>query len=422
VNAALVKMLRYPDVDAFLQVNAADVYVDPDDRNKWKALVDGDMQYASFEMRDRCYDGSIIWVSDTASAVRDESGSVLYYQGMLEDITERKEAQEALRESEARFRLLATASDDVIWDWDVESGAVRWNEALRTVFGFGPEDIGPGIEHSYAWWTAHIHPDDRARVANELHSAVQGSAEEWVGEYRFRRLDGSYARVVDRGYIGRDDSGNATRIIGALIDLDRPDSALRTRDIEYPRAPTEPPVPVTSDATLIAWIADESERAFDELYARHAAFVFAIVRPLVQVSAEADEVVADVFLQIWKSARQYDMNRGTVSAWVANIARARSLERLRKAGRRQRLSDQRPIDPAPVDSGPDSDAVDPATEMLLQKSLAQLPEPQRRVIELAYFNGLSHAEIARRLGEPLGTVKTRLRAGLEKLRRSLSEN
>jgi RNA polymerase sigma-70 factor (ECF subfamily) len=116
------------------------------------------------------------------------------------------------------------------------------------------------------------------------------------------------------------------------------------------------------------------------------------------------------------------MNRGTVSAWVANIARARSLERLRKAGRRQRLSDQRPIDPAPVDSGPDSDAVDPATEMLLQKSLAQLPEPQRRVIELAYFNGLSHAEIARRLGEPLGTVKTRLRAGLEKLRRSLSEN
>lgn len=421
VNPALVRMLKYPDMASFVSVNAADVYVDPDDRKKWKALLDGDAQSACFEMRDRCHDGSIIWVRDTATAVRDEGGGILYYQGTLEDITERKEAEEALRESEARFRLLATASDNVIWDWDIVSGAVQWNEALRTVFGFSPEDIGPGIEHSYAWWIAHIHGGDRARVAHELHAAVQSEAREWVGEYRFRCLDGTYARVMDRGYIGRDDAGAATRIIGSMIDLDRPGASPHRSIGDHTRAPNGPPVPITSDATLVAWVARGNERAFEELYARHASFIFAVVRPLMQESAEADEVVADVFLQIWKSSSQYDVSRGTVTAWVASMARGRSLERVRKAGRRQRLTEQHPTLPPDGLETADAEGVDPVTEALLQKSLDRLPEAQRRVIEMAYFNGLSHAEIARRLGEPLGTVKTRLRAGLEKMRRVLSE-
>lgn len=418
VNPALVKMLKYPDVGAFMSVNAADVYVDPVDRQTWQAMLARNTGVAVFEMRDRCFDGSIIWVRDTATAVLDANGGIMYYQGTLEDITERKEAEEALRESEARFRLLATASDDVIWDWDIVSGAVHWNAALKTVFGFSPEDIGPGIEHSYAWWIAHIHEDDRARVAHELHTAVHGDAHEWVGEYQFRRLDGSYARVLDRGYIGRDEQGAATRIIGSIIDLDRQCSRTRTR-IPAAEPPSAPPVPITSDATLVTWVARGNEKAFEQLYARHASFIFAVAQPLLRDSRETDEVVADVFLQIWKSAAQYDLTRGTVFAWVASIARARSLERLRKAGRRQRLFEGHP--PAPmIVREEEPTPIDRATEALLQRSLMQLPEPQRRVIELAYFSGLSHAEIARRLDEPLGTVKTRMRAGLEKLRRGLS--
>ena len=423
VNAALVRMLKYPDIETFMRVNAADVYVDPSDRTKWQALLDSGANFGVFQMRDRCFDGTVIWVRDTATAVRDSSGAILYYQGTLEDVTERKESEEALRESEARFRLLATASDDVIWDWDVVSGEVRWNAALKSVFGFAPEDVGPGIEHSYAWWIAHIHADDRARCANGLHTAVQGSGNEWVGEYRFRRLDGRYARVVDRCYIGRDENGNAIRIIGSIIDLDR-GGRRRRHETASATTPASPPVPVSSDATLVSWVARGAERAFEDLYARHASFVFAVAQPLLQDTAETDEVVADVFLHIWKNASQFDISRGTVSAWVANIARARALERVRKAGRRDRLSrakenssDVASASNAYAVPGSDVDEIDPATEAMLQRSLAQLPEPQRKVIELAYFNGLSHAEIAHRLNEPLGTVKTRLRAGLQKLRR-----
>jgi RNA polymerase sigma factor (sigma-70 family) len=418
VNPALISMLKYPDMTAFMSVNAADVYVDPNDRKRWQALLESDPQRAVFEMRDHCYDGSIIWVRDTASAVRDSQGNTLYYLGTLEDITERREAEEALRESEARFRLLATASDDVIWDWDIVSGEVLWNAALKNVFGFEPEDIGPGIEHSYAWWIAHIHEDDRARVANELHAAVQADAREWVSEYRFRRLDGGYARVVDRGYIGRNASGEATRIIGSIIDLDRSVSRSRvSRPDSIPSAPDAPPVPVTSDATLVSWIARGSERAFEDLYLRHAAFVFAVAQPLLQDRGETDEVVADVFMQIWKNAKSYDIRRGTVSAWVANMTRARALERMRRADRRDRLW-ERNVEPS-AQSQADQDNIDPALEKLLQQTLEQLPDPQRRVIELAFFSGLSHAEIARHLNQPLGTVKTRIRAGLDKLRSGL---
>ncbi len=418
-NRALVRMLKYPDLDALLAVNAADVYVDRADRANWMRLLEGGADSAVYEMRDRCHDGSIIWVRDTATAVRDDDGNLLYYQGTLEDVTERKEAEEALRESEARFRLLATASDDVIWDWDTVSGEVHWNSALKTVFGFRPEDIGPGIEHSYAWWISHIHEEDRATVAHGLHNAVQQGASEFSAEYRFRRLDGSWARVVERCYIGRDEDGNAVRIIGSIIDLDR-QGRRAVRVATTAAAPSRPPVPITSDATLVAWVAGGSERAFEDLYERHASFVFTVAQQLLRETAETDEVVADVFLQIWRASGQYDCTRGTVSAWVANMARARALERLRKADRRRRLSDGQPAADPPVTAGPEDTPLDPATEALLQRTLDQLPEPQRRVIELAYFNGLSHAEIARRLDEPLGTVKTRMRAGLEKLRKGLA--
>jgi RNA polymerase sigma factor (sigma-70 family) len=421
VNPALVAMLKYPDMESFLSVNAADVYVDPNDRKRWQALLAADPQHAVYEMRDRCYDGSIIWVRDTASAVCDSQGNILYYLGTLEDITQQKEAEEALRESEARFRLLATASDDVIWDWDIVSGEVRWNAALKNVFGFAPEDIGPGIEHSYAWWIAHIHEDDRARVAHDLHNAVQAGAHEWVSEYRFRRLDGAFARVVDRGYIGRNAGGEATRIIGSILDLDRPASRARLHapPASSPIAPSAPPVPITSDATLVSWIANGSERAFEDLYLRLAPFVFAVAQPLLQDRGETDEAVADVFMQIWKNATRYDIARGTVSAWVATMTRARALERMRKSGRRDRLDELNASSREALVHGDEQADIDPALENLLQQSLEQLPEPQRRVIELAYFSGLSHAEIARRLNQPLGTVKTSIRAGLDKLRSGL---
>ncbi|MGH7506715.1 MAG: sigma-70 family RNA polymerase sigma factor, partial [Longimicrobiales bacterium] len=415
VNAALVRLLGYPDRESFLRVNAEDVYVNPRDRRRWQNLLEKQGE-VSFEMRDRRFDGSIIWVRDVARAIRGENGEVLFYEGMLEDITARKEAEAFRREDEERFRLLMHASDDVIWDWEIGTGRVTWNEALRRVFGHAPEDIGPGIEQSYAWWLSHIHPDDRSRVAAALHDAVDSGASEFGEEYRFRHLDGSYSPVLDRGYIGRDAAGRPIRLIGALTDLGK-----RRRSVApaRPRKPDAPPVPATADATLIGWIAQGDERGLNELYARHAPGLFALASSLATHSA--DEIVADTFLRAWETAATFDAERGSVTGWLSQICRSRALEQMRKRRRRSRLLERALEQPEATrpdvlrhDRTPDADGL--ADRLDVESSLARLPEPQRRVLELAFFAGLSHSEIADRLNQPLGTVKTRIRTGLERMK------
>ncbi|HUP02332.1 MAG TPA: sigma-70 family RNA polymerase sigma factor [Gemmatimonadota bacterium] len=423
VNPALISLLGYPDGATFMRLNAADVYVDTEDRRRWRELLTR-RETAVFEMRDRRYDGSVIWVRDTARSVRDEHGTVICYEGMLEDITAEKEEERSLLENEERFRLLARAADDVIWDWDLESGEVRWNRALETVFGFDPASIGPGIEQSYAWWLRHIHEDDRARVSAALHESVASGEVSWAAEYRFRRLDGTYARVYDRGFIGRGADAAPVRMIGIMVDLDRsrrpipPDPPAHVLD--------RPPVPPTSDATLVTWIERGREPALGELYRRHAVTVFTVARGATSSAADAEEVVAEVFMKAWEAAGSYDPERGTVTTWLTTMARSRALERSRKARRRahllraelnRRLPGEGGILPRPAIP---RDPPDVAGRILVEESLADLPEAQRRVLELAYFGDLSHSEIAARLNQPLGTVKTRIRAGLSRMRRRLN--
>jgi len=121
----------------------------------------------------------------------------------------------ALRESQERFQFVARATSDAVWDWDLVSDAVWWNEGVQALFGYPPEQIGP----DRAWWSATIHPEDRERVASEVHAAIERGAASWSTEYRYRRADGSYAEVFDRGYVLRDTDGRATRMIGAMMDI-----------------------------------------------------------------------------------------------------------------------------------------------------------------------------------------------------------
>ena len=134
--------------------------------------------------------------------------------GTVQDITAEREREVALRETEQRLRLAVRATNDAIWDWDLVRDHVLWNEAIETAYGHLRTDIDP----TGKWWIAQIHPDDRDRIDRSIHDVIDGTGSDWTDEYRFRRADGSYADVRDRGYVLRDGAGRAVRMLGAMLD------------------------------------------------------------------------------------------------------------------------------------------------------------------------------------------------------------
>ena len=158
-------------------------------------------------------DGRRAWWLSTKSPLRDDAGNVIGLVGTSLDITARRTAEQGHREIEERYRLAALATSDAIWDWRMADGHVIWNEAMHTLFGHEVSQT------SAQWWIDHIHPEDRARVDTGIHAVIDGSGTTWAGEYRFRRADGGYASVFDRGTVLRDASGAPVRMIGAMLDL-----------------------------------------------------------------------------------------------------------------------------------------------------------------------------------------------------------
>jgi PAS domain S-box-containing protein len=127
----------------------------------------------------------------------------------------RRQADQSLHEKEERFRLVARASNDVIWEIDLEKERVWWSEAMQDVFGYASEDIGPDV----SWYHEHIHPDDRDRVVKGLAGVIESEAQIWSDEFRYRRADGTYAHVIDRAYVARGATNRAVRIIGSMRDI-----------------------------------------------------------------------------------------------------------------------------------------------------------------------------------------------------------
>ncbi|MDQ6828601.1 MAG: PAS domain S-box protein, partial [Gemmatimonadota bacterium] len=135
------------------------------------------------------------------------------------DITARKRTEEALRSSEERYRLLALATNDAVWEWDCEANTLTWNDAIRTLFGYGLLDRGGDLSLDPAWWDERVHPEDRDRVLTTFDTVLLNGDEVWREEYRFRLADGRYASVLDCAYIARDAAGRPVRVIGAMIDV-----------------------------------------------------------------------------------------------------------------------------------------------------------------------------------------------------------
>ncbi|MES2524527.1 MAG: sigma-70 family RNA polymerase sigma factor [Gemmatimonadota bacterium] len=174
-------------------------------------------------------------------------------------------------------------------------------------------------------------------------------------------------------------------------------------------------------------MAGGDERAASVLYDRHGAIMFGLAIRMVGETADAEEVVLDAFSQAWRDAARYDTSRGTVAGWLTTIARTRALDLIRARGRRAKMADTAAAQSdAPVAMGegfPQADRMvaDSERSRAIATALRTLPDPQRRAIELAFFEGLTHHEVAERLREPLGTVKTRIRLGMQKLRDSLGD-
>jgi RNA polymerase sigma-70 factor, ECF subfamily len=173
-----------------------------------------------------------------------------------------------------------------------------------------------------------------------------------------------------------------------------------------------------SDQLLIERIAAGDERALSDAYDRFSTIVYSIARHILDDDADAEDVTAEVFLQIWQSASRFDATRANAAAWVAVIARSRALDRVRARKRRTRLA-QSIVQTAPAAQSvtlPDKAAEQDDLRAKVKGSLAALPPEQRQALELALYGGLTHSEIAEALDQPLGTIKTRIRSAMSKLR------
>jgi RNA polymerase sigma-70 factor (ECF subfamily) len=183
------------------------------------------------------------------------------------------------------------------------------------------------------------------------------------------------------------------------------------------------------DGELIKAVAEGDADALAVLYDRHGTAVFSLCLRMLRDAEEAEELLEDVFWQLWRRADQFDPARGGALAYLLTLARSRAIDRLRARQRRTRLRSELP-DPLLGESllGAQSLASSPLQEALalerrerVRLALAALPPPQREAVELSFLEGLSHPEISTRLGEPLGTIKTRIRSGLLRMRDVLRE-
>ena len=179
-----------------------------------------------------------------------------------------------------------------------------------------------------------------------------------------------------------------------------------------------------SDRQLVLEIAGGSSEALGELYDRYASIVYALARRMVHQVEDAEEVVQDVFSQVWRDARRYQAARATVAGWLVMLARTRSIDRLRSRMARPDLAAAVAPDAAPPltshERDPEQVVIAAQDAEAVRGAFQRLPESQRLLMELTYYDGLTQTEIAARTGVPLGTVKTRIRSAMATLAAALT--
>jgi RNA polymerase sigma-70 factor (ECF subfamily) len=176
-----------------------------------------------------------------------------------------------------------------------------------------------------------------------------------------------------------------------------------------------------SDVELLHAIARGDEAALARLYDAYRVILFGLLVRILNSREEAEDILQDVFIQVWRRAKDFDEKRGRPFTWLVTLARSRAIDRLRQLGARQRLATGAAQEQTETVSDALSDTIRVAQRETVRQALAELPEDQRITLVLAYFEGLTQSEIAAKLKAPLGTIKTRMRSGMIKLRALLGK-
>ena len=177
----------------------------------------------------------------------------------------------------------------------------------------------------------------------------------------------------------------------------------------------------TSDSDLLRAVGRGDEAALAACYDRYRLILFGLILRILNDRAEAEDVLQETFLQVWRRANDFDETRGRPFTWLVTIARSRALDRLRSHGSRERIAAEAAVEARDVIGDATKETLRSEEAVVVRRALIELPEEQRRALLLAYFEGLTQTEIATRLGIPLGTVKTRIRSGMIRLRELLKD-
>ena len=192
--------------------------IHPDDRDAYEIAQQAYYQLNNtfeFEYRIVLPDGTERWISEKGEVLRKEDGSANIYQGMVQDITTRKLMSSSLEESNKRYELVTQASFDAIWDWDIIKGLLYFGQGFQYIFGYDLEANKPDVNK----WNEYVHKDDLNRIINSVDTFLKSSAITWQEEYRYLKADGTYACVVDKGIVIRDDNQKPLRMVGAMQDI-----------------------------------------------------------------------------------------------------------------------------------------------------------------------------------------------------------
>ncbi|HTR73747.1 MAG TPA: sigma-70 family RNA polymerase sigma factor [Solirubrobacterales bacterium] len=179
-----------------------------------------------------------------------------------------------------------------------------------------------------------------------------------------------------------------------------------------------------ADEELMPWIAEKDPEAFEVFYDRHGGVAYSLAYRILGDRTAAEDCIQEAFISIWRSGARFDPTRGSVRSWTLSVVRNRAIDALRsKAGRAPKLTfdDDAILEARPAEERTEEQAIEHETAGEVRDALTHLPADQSKVIQLAYFGGFSQSEIARMLNLPLGTVKGRMRLGLEKIRGELAE-
>ena len=210
---------RYRELTGMTEDEDAALSIHPDDREevvaRWTAALAAGGPYAA-ECRLRMAGGGYRAFRVRAMPRRNAAGEIVRWYGISEDVQDQKEAEQARRDVEERYRLAVMATNDAVWDTDLVTDVTDWSDNAAAILGCGPAPLG---STGRGWWIGRIHPEDKAGVLQSFDEAVEGRARRWAATYRFRRDDGSYADILDRGFIIRHADGKAMRAVGAMADL-----------------------------------------------------------------------------------------------------------------------------------------------------------------------------------------------------------